>query len=125
MHQLEERLRTLWETSKAFAEATTDYERLLDAVARGLADVVKDGCVVRLLSDDGWLRPVGIHLPLEERIRDPATLADVQEHIAAPHHLSEHDSARRVIESGEPLLIPRLDIEQLRANAAPTVVGAF
>jgi hypothetical protein len=38
--------RVLSETVRAVAEATADYQRLLEVVARKLAGVVKDGCVV-------------------------------------------------------------------------------
>ena len=72
--RLEDRLRILTEALRDFAEATTDYDRLLDIVAQRLAEVVKDGCVVRLLSEDGWLRPVAIHMPIELRVRDAETI---------------------------------------------------
>src|ERR1700748_1880081 len=99
-------------TLRDFAEATTDYERLLDVVASRLAHVVKDGCVVRLLSKDGWLEAAAIHLPVEDRVKDPVRAAHLREHVAGRRALSEHEAGRRVIETGEPLLIPKLDYEQ-------------
>ena len=57
----EDRLHVLSGALRAFAEATTDYERLLNVVARTVSDVVADGCIVRLLSDGGWLTPVAVH----------------------------------------------------------------
>jgi signal transduction histidine kinase len=110
---------------RTFAEATTDYERLLDVVARTLADVVKDGCVVRMLSDDGWLAPVAIHVPVERRVSDPNLIARLHAHIAAPHNVSEQASARRVIETGEALLVPRLDVEAMRGAATPEIVEVY
>src|SRR3569623_3534236 len=118
---LEDRLRLLLGTLRDFAEATTDYERLVDVVASRLADVVKDGCVVRLLSKDGGLDAAAIHMPDENRVKDPAMVARLREHMAGRRPLSEHAAGRRVIEPGEPLLIPKLDYDQMRASAAPHV----
>jgi PAS domain S-box-containing protein len=39
--------------TRSFAEATTNYQRLLDNVAEGLAKVVGESCLVLLLSADG------------------------------------------------------------------------
>jgi len=122
---LEARLRTLSDTLRSFAEATSDYERLFQVVAQKLSEVVKDGCVLRLLSSDDWLSPVAIHLPVESRIADEEVVARLRQHVAAPRHLSEQASARRVIETGEALLVPRLDLAELRASAAPEVADAF
>jgi len=125
LQNLEDRLRLLAGTLRDFAEATTDYDRLLDVVARGLARVVKDGCVVRLLSADGWLDAAAVHLPIEDRVKDPDTRARMSAHVARRHNVSEQESARRVIETGEPLLIPALDYQQMRATTAPQIVEAF
>jgi two-component system cell cycle sensor histidine kinase/response regulator CckA len=125
IRQLEDRLKLLSASLRAFSEATTDYERLLDLVAQHLALVVKDGCVVRLLGDDGWLSPVAVHLPIEARIRDPEVLARVRSHVTRRHNVAEQQSARRVLETGESILIPRLDLDQLRATADPEIVTAY
>ncbi len=122
---LEDRLRILSSTLRAFTEATSDYQRLLDVVARSLGEVVKDGCVVRLLDDDGWLQPAAIHLPFEARVSDPGKRERLRAHIAGPRHVSEQSTARRVLETGEALLVPRLDPADLRATAASEVVAAF
>jgi len=122
---LEIRLKTLSDTLRAFAEATSDYERLFQVVAQKLAEAVKDGCVLRLLGDGGWLNPVAIHMPLERRIPDDATRARIVAHIGVPHNLTEHASGRRVIETGEPLLVPKLDLEQLRGSASAEVFDAY
>ncbi|HEY8927346.1 MAG TPA: ATP-binding protein [Polyangia bacterium] len=125
IRQLEGRLAILSGTVRAFAEATTDYERLLEVIARQLAAVVRDGCIVRLLSDGAWLRAVATHLPIEARIADPVLRARVREHVSAPRSLSEHDAGRRVIETGEPVVVPRVDAAAMRASATPEVVEAF
>ncbi len=120
---LERRLNGLSRALHAFAEAAPDYEQLLDIVARTLADVVKDGCVVRLLHAE-TLSPVAVHLPTTH-VRDEAIVAQLREHIWAPHLLDEHPAAKRVLETGEPLLVPHLDVEQMRSSASPEVVHAY
>ena len=125
VQRLEDRLQMLSASLRAFAEATTDYERLLNVISQRLAQVVKDGCVVRLLEPGGWLSPVAIHLPLESRVESAEVLAQLRAHIAAPHNVSEQGAAARVIETGQALLIPKLDLSQLRAGATPQIAHAF
>ena len=121
---LEDRLSVLSRGLREFAEATTDYERLLDIVARTLANVVKDGCVVRLLSEGGGLRPAAIHLPIERSLDEEAA-ALVRAHVALPHHLSGQSGAQQVMESGEALLIPTLDLQQLERASTPEIAQAY
>jgi len=125
LQNLEDRLRLLLGTLRDFAEATTNYERLLDVVASGLARVVKDGCVVRLLAKDGGLDAAAIHMPVQDRIADPAVAARMREHVSGRRSLSEHAEGRRVIETGEALLVPKLDYDQMRLTTAPNVVEAY
>ncbi len=108
---------------RTFAEATGDYQHLLDVVVRTVGG--KDGCVLRLLSDGGWLSPVATHLPAEGHVRDAQTMAEVRAHVEAPHNVGEHAGLRRVIETGEPVLVPVVDMEQLRATATPQMVWVY
>ena len=99
----------LSEAMQAFAEATTDPQRLLDTVARRVAGVVKDYCLVQLLSDDGkTLLPAALFDP------DPDALRQVRDAFLEPFLLETHPVSRRVLETGEPLFAPKLDLEQLR-----------
>jgi signal transduction histidine kinase/ActR/RegA family two-component response regulator len=123
--QLELRMHVLSSSLRAFSEATTDYERLLGVIAQRLAEVVKDGCVVRLLEPGGWLLPVAIHMPIESRVSDPEVLAKIRAHMAIRHHVSEQSAARQVIETGEAVLVPRLDLGELRARATPEIADTF
>ena len=125
IQELEARLRTLSVASRGFAEATIDYEALIELVARTLAEVVKDGCVVRLVGGGGLLSPIAQYLPFEERVNDPEAIARLRAHIAGPRNLNEHAAGRQVIETGEPMLIPTLDYAQLRQSASPAVVDAY
>ena len=122
---LEDRQRVLSSALRGFAEATTDYEALLEVVARTLAEVVKDGCVVRLLGADGWLLPVAMHLPFEQSVSDPEAIARLTAHISGARNVNEHAAGRQVLETGEALLVPRMDYEQLRQAATPNVVDAY
>jgi PAS domain S-box-containing protein len=107
--RLEERLRVLSDATRAFAEATTDAQGLLDVVARRVAEVVKDYCVVLLLSDDGTtLVPASMFDP------DPEALRRMKDVLSEPFLLETHPVARRVVESGEAFLAARLDLEALR-----------
>jgi len=121
--RFEERFHVLSLALRSFAEATTDYEYLLDVVARTLGS--NDGCVVRLLSDGGWLSTVATHLPLGRHIQDADAIAFVRAHVAASHNLSEHAGLRRVIETGEAVLVPHVDLEKLRATATPQMVRVY
>jgi len=47
------RLRALAGVSRAFAEVATTYLLLLDTIARTIADLVGDACLVTLISEDG------------------------------------------------------------------------
>ena len=122
---LEDHLRTLSGALRGFAEATTNYEGLLDVIARTLANVVKDGCVVRLLGEGGWLTPVATHLPFESNVQDAETIARLHAHIAGRRNVSEQASARHVLETGEALLVPTLDFAQLREATTPEIVDAY
>ena len=121
--RLEDEFRALSTALRAFSEATTDYERLLDLIARTLGG--KDGCVLRLLSEGGWLSPVAFHLPVESHVRDADAVDRVRGHVAAPHNLAEHAGLRHVIETGEAVLVPRVDLEALRATATREMVAVY
>jgi len=107
--RLEERLYVLSDAMRAFAEATTDSQHLFDTVARRVAVVIKDYCIVLLLSDDGrMLTPVAVFDP------DPEALRRVRDTLLEPYLLDTHPVTRRVLESGEPFFAPILDLEVLR-----------
>jgi PAS domain S-box-containing protein len=107
--RLEEQLSILSASTRAFAEATTDLQRLLDAIARRAAEVVKDYCLVLLVSDDGAsLLPAAIFDP------DPEALRQIRDVFSEPFLLAEHSAGRHVHETGEPLFAPHFDLQQSR-----------
>ena len=118
MEQLAERLRILAEASHEFSAATQDHGRLLDVVARRVADVVKDVCVVLLVSEDGrYLIPAAIHAP------DADTETRTREMYAEPLPLEEHPISRRALEQGEPFVAVRVDPEELRGRTTPSFLA--
>ena len=53
----------LTHVTRDFAEGTADYRRLLDTIARRVAETFEGACSVSLVSSDGaWLRPVAVHV---------------------------------------------------------------
>jgi signal transduction histidine kinase len=117
-NRLEDRLHVLSGALREFAEATTDYERLLDVVARTVAEVVADGCIVRLLSDDVWLSPVAFYLPLEAHVLDATAAARVRAFMAAPQRVTDYAWGAHLIATGEAFLAPRMDLTAVTAEVA-------
>ncbi len=115
--RFDDRLHVLSGALRAFAEATTDYEHLLDVVARAMS-VVADGCIVRLLSDEGSLSAVAFHLPLEAYVRDADAAARVRAFMAAPQRVADYAWGEHLIETGEAFLAPRMDMTGLTAEIA-------
>ncbi len=106
---------------RAFSETASDSQRLLDTVARRVAEVIRDQCVVLLLSDDGQsLAPAAMFDP------DPEVLSGLREALNEPFRLEEYPLTRRVLESGEPFFAPLLDFEQFpRSSATAARYSAF
>ncbi len=119
VERLEQRLRILADAARDFSAATQDHERLLDTVARRLASVVGEYCIVLLPSKDGReLRLAALHAPDDEARRR------AREMFSEPLLLDRHPIARRVHETGEPFIAPTLDLEYLRAQTTPTDFAA-
>jgi signal transduction histidine kinase len=106
----------LSEVIGAFAEATTDYERLLDVITRKVAELVGDLCSVLLLSEDGQSLSLAA-----ANARDPDTLALVRATyssvpiVVLPVH-------QRVLETGEAFFAPRVNRERFRDAVSETTV---
>ncbi len=105
VQRFEDRLRVLPDAMRAFAEATTDYERLLDTIARKLAEVTRDACAVFVVSEDAqWLSPTSVHA------LDASALRQLRSLLAAgPRPLREIAFVSDLLDGGEPLMVPRLD----------------
>jgi len=112
--QLEARLRVLSETVHAFAEATTDFDRLLVEVAERMARLLGNTCTVQLLSDDGvFLTPVAVHA------NDPAVRDRVRALLAAdPIRVDRHALYQHVVQTGESILVPKIDLAAHRTQVS-------
>ncbi|HVU00423.1 MAG TPA: ATP-binding protein [Polyangiaceae bacterium] len=115
--RLETRLRVLSTALRAFAEATTDYERLLNVVAHAVSDVIADGCVVRLLSD-GYLTPVAFHLPFETGKTDPTDAERVRRFVSAPQRIADYSWGEEMVKSGTHFLAARIDLTLVTPEVA-------
>jgi signal transduction histidine kinase/DNA-binding response OmpR family regulator len=103
----------LAEISQAFSEAILDFQAVLTTTAQYIADLVGDGCVIRLLSDDGkWLNLAAIHH------REPEARALVEE-LLDLKQLADEGIYARVFDSGEPLLVSVASLDQLQSWLKP------
>ncbi len=110
-----DRLRILSDASRDFAAATQDVGRLYESIARRLAGGVKDLCIVQLASPDGReLTPVALDAA------DDDTRRRLRELYASPTPLDERPIARRVHETGEPFLWPKVDLARIRTQTTPS-----
>jgi len=114
-------LQVLADASHAFAEVGTEYQTLLDQIARTTAEVLGAGCVIRLLSDDRqWLDAVTVYNP------NSTVLAITQRifgHVRA--HVDDPTPFVKMLHSGEQLFIPVIDPESARASMPPELWPIF
>jgi len=104
----------LSEAMHEFAEATSDYPRLLAAVARRASETIGDVCSVLLLSEDKqWLEGATYYDRDPEVARQYAAVA--QRRVS----MSEVTVAREAMQSGKPICIPDFDIEKFRDRTTP------
>ncbi|HEY3228652.1 MAG TPA: PAS domain S-box protein [Roseiflexaceae bacterium] len=109
------RLQLLAEASRAFAAASLDYHALLALVARTITEALGDICTIRLLSDDGeWLNVAAIY------DADPESLAFTRTILTtAPLRTDEPHPTQQVLQSGQPLFMPVVNLEPWRASMKP------
>jgi hypothetical protein len=107
-----DRLGILAEASRTLAEAGLSRQGLLDAVVAVVARGVGDGCCVSLVSPDRS------HLHAAAAFHsDPEALELVRRLLAAPQP-ADQGLAARVIDRGEPVLIPEVTEETLATIVA-------
>ncbi len=105
----ETRLLMLSRAAETFARAL-ELEPLCDAIAQSFAELIGDACIVRIVDGD-QLRPVAVHHA------DPQRRDALVEFFAQPLAVNEGLSAR-VLKTGEPLLIDRVEMSELRDTFA-------
>ncbi len=115
IRRLEDRLRLLGEATHAFAASAEDPSRLLGTIAGRVSELVGDSCSVFLLSDDGsTLRPVARRSPHAAFFHEAREVV-----MATPMAVAERPHIQRVLDTGEALLIPHVDLAEYGAHAAP------
>jgi PAS domain S-box-containing protein len=115
------RLRVLSDVTQVFAEATTDYERLVETVVELVAEMIGDMCFLRLLSDDGTLL-----LPIASYDPDPAARELLREKWATVSvRADEPWLNRRVLETGLPLRMSGAPLEEIYRAANSELSGFF
>ena len=110
----EARLRLIAESARLFAASTTDFRALLDAVAKTVARLIGDGCMVTLLEPDGQTlvnaanahRDLAIDKPNEQQPALTTTSLAL---------------AGSVVRSEEPLLLADSTAEQLAGQLEPAL----
>jgi signal transduction histidine kinase len=129
LREAEARLRRQASRLEALAEATRvfagglDYTATLETVARRLAELIGDGALIRMISEDGaWLVPVASYHP------DPARAALRRQVLtASPQRVGEGLTAQ-VLRTGQVLRVARLTPElvhgQMKPEYGPYLDGA-
>jgi signal transduction histidine kinase len=117
LHEAEERLRRQASRLAALAEASRvfagglDYTATLETVARRFAELIGDGALIRMVSDDGqWLVPVAVYHPNPERA---ALRRKVLQ--ASPQRVGEGLTAQ-VLRTGQVLRVAQLTAEVVHAQ---------
>ncbi len=111
-------MRLLSDAIVAFSEAGTDYHLLLDAVAKNVANVIGDTCVVVLREPNDDLIAGAIY------DRDPKVVADLAILFSGALG-AEGQLARHTMLTGEPRLIPFIDLAALKPSIAPVIHEAL
>jgi two-component system, cell cycle sensor histidine kinase and response regulator CckA len=111
--RLAARLQVLGDASRAFAQEASDSERLFEVVVRTVAENLDGTCSMYLMSDDGkQISAAYFHAA------DPV-VAEATRALASVRRLDEHPIVQRVVETGEPILIPQVDLERIRTRSSP------
>jgi PAS domain S-box-containing protein len=108
------RLKVLADASQTFATAVSDYQAMLEIVARQTAQAMDGSCGVRLLSADGeWLEMVAMHDVDLEALELARMLSN------QPLPADEPNFVQRVLQSQKALLMPGVSEDQLRGVVKP------
>jgi PAS domain S-box-containing protein len=111
VERLRDGLRLVSTITQAFAESTSDYRRLLDAIARSIAEAIPDTCIVNLLSGD-TITLVAVH----EGVPDGAPRLRYVLDQAYP--LPVAGLSAEVVASGR-VFMPRIDFDALAGHMTP------
>jgi PAS domain S-box-containing protein len=109
-----EALRAISEAARAFGDVD-DVPRVVEAIARRTATALRDACAVLLVSEDRE----SVARVADDSVDSAENRACLDRHAHASFLLRDHPSVRRVIETGEILIVPRhgddvLDAERMK-----------
>jgi PAS domain S-box-containing protein len=103
------RMNTLAEVSRAFSEAGIELSAVFSTIARRVSELIGDGCVVRLLSENGQrLEPVAMHHT------DPEALSFVRDVVAGDPIPADEGQNGQVVKTGTSLMIERTTAAESR-----------
>ena len=109
------RTQALADMSRQLATVHLEYQSVLDATAQRTTELIGDACSIRLVSDDGqWLELASLYHPV------PKTLALLREILGTHPLRTDRGSVAQIIQTGQPVLIPVLSPEQLKAIVPAT-----
>ena len=111
VERLRDGLRLLSTVTQAFADATSDYRRLLDAIARHIAEAIPDTCIVNLVSGD-TITLVALHEAV------PATDPRLEYVLDQSYPLRAAGLSAEVLAHGR-LFMPRIDFDALAMHMNP------
>ncbi len=99
------RLRILVDVDRMLAEAGLDLSAVLDVIARKVSEVLGDGCVIQLLTEDGaWLESATVHHP------DPEAGWLLAGTVHARRQRLGQGLHGGVVASGRAVLLPEVDV---------------
>ena len=112
------RMEALAGISKALAEVGLDVQAVLDTIAFRMAEFIGDGCLIYLLSSDRqWFEAWAFH---HARPEIKAAMMPLIPRKQAVPHGSEWSA--EVLRTGQGVLVPVVDDDQLRRNMPPPVL---
>jgi PAS domain S-box-containing protein len=112
------RIQSLADISRTLAAVRLDYQAVLDTTARHTTELIGDACAIRLLSDDEeWLELVSLYHP------EPKILAYLREMLDANPLRADTGLGGQVIRTSQPVLIPVISPEQLKAIVPSTALS--
>ena len=107
-------LRLLADASRAFSEATSEYDQLLSVIARRLGDLLGDLCTIRAVSEDGTMLETGV-----VHHGDPEIISWAQALLSQHPQRVGEGLMGRVAASGEPVFLPNVFTAGFAATIAP------
>lgn len=122
-HEIQEnvlRSEVLSTMTQSFAQAGLDYETVLNTIAWKITENLADGCIIRLVSDDGqWLNPVAV------RYRDPRTHEDADPQLSLLRQPVSEGLLGQIFTTGEPLALLHADQQTLERILRPELYATI